>query len=215
MGASGWYGEKPAEFCLCVSVLQAFPKAAQRIKRQTTKKKSQIPPRTNKTLINVKESFANVLCEEQLLSDGASPHAKSHYLQFNTLISSEPMQRSIFVAALHHLEWTTREDVSKWRAHSRFSACFLERSSRNNGPFRPFPGQRVRRRGGETDSLWPAESGRFARGDPSPSRCRRRRRRTRLGRGAAGPKSSRPLHCAMSQTQIESDSWAPHYDLAP
>lgn len=65
----------------------------------------------------------------------------------------------------------------------------------------PFPGQEVRRTDGQTDSE--AEIGCFARGDPSPSR---RHRRTLPGRGAAGPKSSKPLHCAMSQTQIESDS---------
>lgn len=51
-----------------------------------------------------KRVLGNVLCEEQLPSDAASPQTKSHYLQFNAVISSEPMQRSIFEAALYNLE---------------------------------------------------------------------------------------------------------------
>lgn len=63
------------------------------------KNKQPIPPRgVTKLLETSKRVLLMLLCEEQLLSDGgASPHGKSHYLQFNALISSEPMQRSVFL----------------------------------------------------------------------------------------------------------------------
>lgn len=110
------------------------------------------------------------MCSERssLSRTGASPHAKSHYLQFNTLISSEPMRRSIFVAAFHHLGWTIREDVSKWRAQSVFqrplSFCFWNGPTETTDLFIWARGGRGRgkRRGRQTDRQlgrdWPLRS---------------------------------------------------------